>query len=117
MTVDCLTDDGMTDRGPARLAQRSRRAAAPWKFGLLGLLAVMLAACTASPPTDTPQVSLAAPPKAAEAAEADMPPAVLREHHRILGAYGGSYTDPKLQATIERMVERLVAASERPDLH
>jgi predicted Zn-dependent protease len=107
----------MTDRGPARLAQRSRRAAAPWKFGLLGLLAVMLAACTASPPTDTPQVSLAAPPKAAEAAEADMPPAVLREHHRILGAYGGSYTDPKLQATIERMVERLVAASERPDLH
>jgi predicted Zn-dependent protease len=42
---------------------------------------------------------------------------VLREHQRILAAYGGVYNDPKLQALIEQTVERLVAASERPDLH
>ncbi len=46
-----------------------------------------------------------------------MPPAVLREHQRILAAYGGVYNDPRLQAMIEQTVERLVAASEKPDLH
>ncbi len=46
-----------------------------------------------------------------------MSPAVLREHQRILAAYGGVYNDPKLQGMIEQTVERLVAASERPDLH
>ena len=46
-----------------------------------------------------------------------MAPDVLREHQRILGAYGGIYNEPRLQTLIERTVERLVAASERPDLH
>ncbi len=46
-----------------------------------------------------------------------MLPAVLREHQRILATYGGVYNDPRLQGMIEQMVERLVAASERPDLH
>jgi predicted Zn-dependent protease len=79
------------------------------------LAALALAACTASPPSDGPQATLAAPAKQADAT--GMPPAVLREHQRILGAYGGVYNDPRLQAMIEQMVERLVAASERPDLH
>ncbi|NJL50630.1 MAG: M48 family metalloprotease, partial [Blastochloris sp.] len=39
-----------------------------------------------------------------------------REHARILASYGGAYDAPELQATIEATVERLVAASERPDL-
>ncbi|HVX76150.1 MAG TPA: M48 family metalloprotease [Bradyrhizobium sp.] len=38
-----------------------------------------------------------------------------REHERILAAYGGAYDDPKLQAMITRTVDRLVAASDRPD--
>ncbi len=46
-----------------------------------------------------------------------MPPAVLREHQRILAAYGGGYTDPKLQSLVEQTVDRLVAASDRPELH
>jgi predicted Zn-dependent protease len=46
-----------------------------------------------------------------------MSPAALREHQRIIAAYGGVYNDPKLQAMIEQTVERLVASSERPDLH
>jgi predicted Zn-dependent protease len=77
--------------------------------------ALVLAACTASPPLLGPQASAPAPAKPAETA--DVAPAGLREHQRILTAYGGVYNDPKLQGMIEQTVERLVAASERPDLH
>jgi len=78
------------------------------------LTAILLAGCTASPPAAVPQASLSAPSKQADAV---MSPAVLREHQRILAAYGGVYNDPRLQAAIEQTVERLVAASEKPDLH
>ena len=37
------------------------------------------------------------------------------EHQRILASYGGAYNDPKLQALITKAVDRLVAASDRPD--
>jgi predicted Zn-dependent protease len=80
----------------------------------LALLALVLAGCTGTPTGSVPLASLPGP---ARAAEADMPPAVLREHQRILAAYGGVYDDARLQSMIERLVERLVAASERPDLH
>ncbi len=43
-------------------------------------------------------------------------PASEREHERILASYGGPYDDPKLEALITKTVDRLVAASERPDL-
>jgi predicted Zn-dependent protease len=43
-------------------------------------------------------------------------PAAEREHERILSSYGGSYDDPNLEALIGKTVDRLVAASERPDL-
>jgi predicted Zn-dependent protease len=43
-------------------------------------------------------------------------PATEREHGRILASYGGAYDDPRLEALITRTVERLVAASDRPDL-
>jgi predicted Zn-dependent protease len=42
-------------------------------------------------------------------------PASEREHERILSSYGGAYDDPKLEALITRTVDRLVAASDRPD--
>src|SRR6202040_3314134 len=42
-------------------------------------------------------------------------PADEREHERILSSYGGSYNDPKLETLIGRTVDRLVAASDRPD--
>lgn len=41
--------------------------------------------------------------------------ATEREHDRILASYGGEYDDPKLQALITQTVDRLVAASDRPD--
>jgi len=39
-----------------------------------------------------------------------------REHQRVLAAYGGAYEDPKLQAKLAGVVERLVAASDRPEM-
>ena len=79
-------------------------------------LSLALAACTASPPSLGPQTASLASAKPADISTADMSPAVLREHQRILAAYGGVYTDPKLQTMVEGTVERLVAASDRPDL-
>ena len=34
----------------------------------------------------------------------------------MLAAYGGAYEDPKLQALLTRVVNRLVAASTRPEV-
>ncbi|HYA07470.1 MAG TPA: M48 family metalloprotease, partial [Xanthobacteraceae bacterium] len=84
------------------------------RAAIIAAAALLLAACTASPPADAPQASLAAPAKPAEAA---MSPAALREHQRILATYGGVYTDARLQTMTEQMVERLVAASDKPDQH
>jgi predicted Zn-dependent protease len=98
------------------LVRRGRLAIASYRLGLSGvaLAALLLAACTASPPASAPQAAIPSP---AKQADASMPPPVLREHQRILAAYGGVYNDPRLQAMTEQTVERLVAASERPDLH
>jgi predicted Zn-dependent protease len=40
----------------------------------------------------------------------------VREHQRVLSAYGGVYDDPKLQAKLTTVIGRLVASSDRPDL-
>jgi predicted Zn-dependent protease len=79
------------------------------------IAALLLAACTATQPSVEPQAAAVAPVKPAE--DSSLSPAVQREHQRILAAYGGVYNDPRLQAVIEQTVERLVAASEKPDLH
>jgi predicted Zn-dependent protease len=74
------------------------------------LFGFSLGACSGTLPIDR-QISLPDMPKSAEAA-----PAVQREHRRILGAYGGAYENPRLEASLNKMVARLVAVSERPDL-
>jgi predicted Zn-dependent protease len=81
------------------------------------IASLVLAACSASQPRIEPQATATPAAAAAKAAEADMAPAVLREHLRILAAYGGVYNDQKLRAALEQTVERLVAASEKPDRH
>jgi predicted Zn-dependent protease len=43
-------------------------------------------------------------------------PASQLEHARILASYGGEYENARLHAMVEKTVDRLVAASERPDL-
>jgi predicted Zn-dependent protease len=72
-------------------------------FGLL------LAGCTTTP--DNRQVSLPDAPK-----QTELQTPAQREHQRILAAYGGVYDDARVQALIVKTVDRLVAASERPDL-
>jgi len=103
-------DEVVTGSGPTGTAALRRAHAG------MAAVALLLTACTASAPPVATQVSLsAAPAKQAEAN--DMSPAALREHQRILSAYGGVYNDPRLQSMLEQTVDRLVAASERPDLH
>src|SRR6202012_2570876 len=55
------------------------------------------------------------PPARTAASTIAPSPAAEREHERILSTYGGSYDDPKLEALIGQTVDRLVAASDRPD--
>jgi predicted Zn-dependent protease len=73
-------------------------------------LAAALAACTATPELQHATLPMPKP------AQAEMTPAAQRENQRILGAYGGVYENAKLQVMVDRLVARLVAASERPDL-
>jgi len=80
-------------------------------FALALLLAAVLAGCTSTGQL-SPQALSGETSK-----QAGSSPAVQREHQRILAAYGGEYENPRLQALVEHTVERLVAASERPDLH
>jgi predicted Zn-dependent protease len=73
-------------------------------------LACALGACSSTLPENR-EISLPVAPQKTQVSLA-----VEREHHRILGAYGGVYENPKLEAPLNKMVARLVAVSERPDL-
>ena len=90
----------------------SNRPGGRWHHVLgMAALVLLLAGCSDLARLDR-QVSLPDVPKAAESSG----PA-QREHQRILAAYGGAYQDARLEALIGKTVDRLVAASERPDLH
>jgi predicted Zn-dependent protease len=78
-------------------------------FAVLLLLA---GACARLP--DNTEIVLPDLPKAEPSPAASE---ASREHLRIVAAYGGEYDDPQLHALVTRTVEKLVAASERPDLH
>src|SRR6476469_618896 len=110
--------------GAARTAGRRRRmprtlhlACTVARVGVLGLA---LAGCSSSllsvgaPPGSLP--SLPQPPRQAQQQQ-QLPASTQREHQRILAAYGGAYEDARLEALLNQMVAKLVAASERPDAH
>ena len=73
-------------------------------------VALTLAGCSSLVQTDHAMVL----PGSTNQAESDNP--VERGHRRILAAYGGAYNDARLTALLNKAVDRLVAASERPDL-
>jgi len=73
--------------------------------------AFALSCCSDVAKFQTP-IPTASPLKARTVAQS---PAAEREHERILSSYGGSYDDPNLEALIGKTVDRLVAASDRPD--
>ena len=75
----------------------------------LVLTAGILAGCSTYGPGQ--QTALpSSPPKPEMSAEHQ------REHLRILSAYGGAYEHPRLEPLLSETIEKLVAASERPDL-
>jgi predicted Zn-dependent protease len=90
---------------------RPQRGAGLRRFVAFALLGLMLAACSSG---NIPKLSDAPTPqpeklKLLSASE-------QREHLRILAAYGGVYREPRVQEMLEKTVDKLVAASERPDL-
>ncbi len=99
----------------ARSAQARRREgfARLLPFALPMALPFLLTAC-ASFDLDQASVPLSTPAPPSDYAE--MSPSQRREHERLVASYGGAYDDPELKALIQQAVERLVAASERPDI-
>jgi predicted Zn-dependent protease len=92
-----------------------RQFAAGAPRGIALAVALWLAACTNSP--DHGRASLKLPQlNASRSARVESDPAEQREHARILASYGGAYKNARLQAMISKIVDRLVAASERPNL-
>jgi predicted Zn-dependent protease len=75
----------------------------------VALLGFALAACASN--SGGRQIFLPDLPKATETNSA-----AAREHQRVLAAYGGAYEDAKLQAKLASVVDRLVAASDRPEV-
>src|SRR6185312_3760191 len=94
-----------------RPTQASGHESAARRLIVPAVFALMLAGCSSLDRVGTTPVSLPEPPKASDGA-----PATQREHQRILAAYGGAYEDSKLEGLITHTVDRLVAASERPNL-
>jgi predicted Zn-dependent protease len=88
------------------IGKSCRRAAEP---AVAAFVALAVAACSSAP--GARRIFLPELPKQTEPVAA-----VQREHQRVLAAYGGGYEDPKLQAKLASVVERLVAASERPEM-
>src|SRR6476620_11042670 len=89
---------------------RPHRGAGLRRIAAFALLSLMLGACSSSNlPTLTDAPIAPQPEKLLSASE-------QREHLRILAAYGGIYREPRVQNMLEKTVDKLVAASERPDL-
>jgi predicted Zn-dependent protease len=80
------------------------------RWAVLAALALAAAGC-ASMPEANRQISLPDPPQMSDTVSPSQ-----REHQRILASYGGAYHNDKLELLVNQTVEKLVAASERPDL-
>jgi predicted Zn-dependent protease len=90
-------------------ADRTHRLSVTRSTAIATLVALLVAGCSSVPERQT--VSLPKPPPQSAA---NTP--AQREHARIVAAYGGVYDDPKLEAMVNETIDRLVKASERPDL-
>src|SRR5579871_4154488 len=86
---------------------------------LLAVPALLMAAATLTACGDMGRFQTAALPLPAPVVKPNKTvtttPASEKEHERILGAYGGVYNDPRLEALVTRTVDRLVAASDHPE--
>src|SRR5690349_7809763 len=91
-----------------------RKGRSLWAASALLCAAVGLSACGDMSRFQTSGPSLSGTPAKPNRTVAQTP-ASEREHERILASYGGVYDDPKLEALISKTVDRLVAASDRPE--
>jgi predicted Zn-dependent protease len=71
-------------------------------------LALFLASCATAPETTVP-VPEPVP------TETRLPPLTSRDHGRILAAFGGEYSAPTVERLASEILERLAAASDKPD--
>ncbi len=86
------------------------------RLALVALLGLGLTGCSSSLLSiGAPPGALPGAPKLAQQQQAPIPSS--REHQRILAAYNGAYDDAQLEGVLNQMVAKLVAASERPDVH
>jgi predicted Zn-dependent protease len=100
---------------------RTRKAGTGWTLICLIAATLTLAACSGDRIFGDHQSLMGGDTTASIApttteATPEVPTAAQREHQRILAAYGGAYEDNRLEAEVSGTVNRLVAASERPDL-
>ncbi|HEY0851648.1 MAG TPA: M48 family metalloprotease, partial [Bradyrhizobium sp.] len=93
--------------------QTGRKGRSLWAAPVFLCAAIGLSGCGDLSRFQTPGPTLSAPAKPNRAVA--QTPASEREHERILASYGGVYDDPKLEALISKTVDRLVAASDRPE--
>lgn len=71
-------------------------------------LALFLSACATAP--DTTPLPEPVP------TETRLPPLTSRDHGRILAAFGGEYSAPGIDRLADEVLDRLAAASDKPDL-
>jgi predicted Zn-dependent protease len=79
--------------------------------------ALMLVVGACSRGFDGRQIVMPDLPELPKARPVESNATIDREHARILAAYGGEYHDAQLHALVDNTVTRLVAASDRPDVH
>ncbi|HMM87814.1 M48 family metalloprotease [Bradyrhizobium sp.] len=101
----------------ADLTQRAERREGNTGCRLLAAPALLCAALALSACGNLGKIETAAPaaPTPKPSRTVAQTPASEREHERILASYGGAYDDPRLATLIGKTVDRLVAASDRPD--
>jgi predicted Zn-dependent protease len=86
-----------------------------WAAALLLCAASGLAGCGDMSRFQFSTAAVPAAPPAKPKGTVTSTPASEREHERILSSYGGAYDDARLEALVSKTVDRLVAASDRPD--
>ncbi len=100
-------------------AVRHRNVLGARRLAALAAVACVLAGCSSSlltaglPPGSLPEAMRQAQQQQQQQARAP----TSREHQRILAAYNGAYEDPNLEGMLNQIVAKLVAASERPEVH
>ena len=89
---------------------RLRAGACVRRFAAAAALALTLAACSTANIKSVDALPTPQPEKTTLLSASEQ-----REHLRILAAYGGVYQNQRVQDMLEKTVDKLVAASERPE--